>query len=160
VSFALVGPGDIHEELRAEVSRRGLDGVVELPGRGGDDLVRAYLSTADVCVNTAQPNPMNDRAAMRKVLEYLAVGRAVVQFPLAEMRRLCGDTTLYARPGDAHDLADRIAELLDDPALRDRLGAAGRARVHDGLMWSHQVAALQAALELACTRGRGRGRLS
>lgn len=156
VSFALVGPGDIHDDLRAEVSRRGLDDVVELPGLVGDDLVRAYLSTADVCVNTDQPNPMNDRAAMRKVLEYLAVGRAVVQFPLAEMCRLCGDTTLYARPGDPYELADRIGELLDDPELRERLGAAGRRRVHDGLMWSDQITSLMSALELARARGRGR----
>lgn len=156
VSFALVGPGDIHDELRADVSRRGLDGVVDLPGPVGDDLVRAYLSTADVCVNTDQPNPMNDRAAMRKVLEYLAVGRAVVQFPLAEMCRLCGDTTLYARPGDASELADRIAELLDDPGLRERLGASGRQRVHDGLMWSDQMSSLMSALDLARASGRTR----
>jgi glycosyltransferase involved in cell wall biosynthesis len=81
-----------------------------------------------------------------------------VQFPLAEMRRLCGDATLYARPGDASDLADRIAELLDDAVLRERVGAAGRKRVHDGLMWSDQVTALLAALEVA--RAAGRGRLS
>lgn len=55
---------------------------------------------------------------MRKVLEYMAVGCPVVQFRLAEMRRLCGDATLWVRPGDAVDFADRIAELLDDPALR------------------------------------------
>jgi glycosyltransferase involved in cell wall biosynthesis len=99
---------------------------------------------------------MNDRAAMRKVLEYLAVGRAVVQFPLAEMRRLCGDTTLYARPGDARDFADRIAQLLDDPGLRRRLGDAGRERVADGLMWSDQIPSLLSAFDLARRRGERR----
>jgi glycosyltransferase involved in cell wall biosynthesis len=90
---------------------------------------------------------------MRKVLEYMAVGRPVVQFPLTEMRRLCGDTTLWATPGDAASLADRIAELLDDRELRDRIGEAGRARVHDGLMWPDQLASLRAALDFARERG-------
>ena len=153
VAFALVGPGDVHDQLGEEIRRRRLEEAVTLPGRVGDDLVRAYLSTADVCVNTDQPNRMNDRAAMRKVLEYMAVGRPVVQFPLTEMRRLCGDTTLWATPGDAASLADRIAELLDDRELRDRIGEAGRARVHDGLMWPDQLASLRAALDFARERG-------
>lgn len=158
VTFALVGPGDVHDQLRDLVRRRGLADVVDLPGRVDDDLVRAYLSTAAVCVSTDQPSAMNDRAAMRKVLEYMAVGRAVVQFPLAEMQRLCGDTTLYARAGDAHDLAERIAQLLDDADLREELGEAGRRRVHGGLMWSDDAGALLAALDAARTIRRERRR--
>ena len=155
--FALVGPGDVRDVLAEEVARRGLADVVELPGRVDDDAVRAYLSTADVCVNTDQPNRMNDRAAMRKVLEYMLVGRPVVQFPLAEMRRLCGDDTLWAKPGDAIDLADRIAELLDDASLRAELGERGRGRVLAGLTWPDQAQNLLAALAAARTRA---GRIS
>jgi glycosyltransferase involved in cell wall biosynthesis len=128
VHFALVGPGDAREELERDIARRGLGGHVELVGLVGDDLVRAYVSTADVCVGVDQPNAMNDRAAMRKVLEYLALGRTVVQFPLAEMRRLCADASVYARPGDAADLAARICELLDDDDRRRRLGEKARRR--------------------------------
>jgi glycosyltransferase involved in cell wall biosynthesis len=156
ITFALVGPGDVHDLLEEEIVRCGLEGVVELAGRQDDDGVRAYLATADVCVNTDQPNPMNDRAAMRKVLEYMAAGRPVVQFPLAEMRRLCGDATLWATPGDPLSLASQIERLLDDPALRRRVGEAGRARVHDGLMWPDQVQSLLRALELAHLRARTR----
>jgi glycosyltransferase involved in cell wall biosynthesis len=149
ISFALIGPGDAHEELRAEVRRRGLERYVEVSEAVDDELVRAYLSTADVCVNVDECNPMNDRAAMRKVLEYMAMGRAVVQFPLAEMQRLCGETTVYASNGDAHELAARVAELLDDSPRRLRLGAEARQRVMDGLMWDQQVPALLQAVETA-----------
>jgi glycosyltransferase involved in cell wall biosynthesis len=97
---------------------------------------------------------MNDRAAMRKVLEYLALGKPVVQFPLAEMRRLCGDATVYARDGDAADLAECICGLLDDEAGRAELGAAARRRALDGLMWPQQVPALHAAVECALGRAR------
>jgi glycosyltransferase involved in cell wall biosynthesis len=156
VTLALVGPGDVNEAIEAEVRRRGLEGVVVLTGPVDDDGVRAYLATADVCVNVDVPNPMNDRAAMRKVLEYLAAGRAVVQFPLTEMQRLCGDATEYARPGDARDLADRIALLLDDPERRRNLESRARRRVEEmGLLWPHQVPAFLSAVELAVRRATG-----
>ena len=146
VGFALVGPGDVHEELMAEIAARGLGDVIHLSGAVGDDLVRSYLATADVCVGVDRSNSFNDMAAMRKILEYMAMGRAVVQFPLAEMRRLCGDTTAYARNGDPSDLARVIGELLDDDDARDRLGREARQRVEAGLMWHDQVPQLLAAV--------------
>lgn len=145
VSFALVGPGDAHDELRREVRRRGLQEFVLLSGPVEDDLVRAYLSTADVCVGVDVRNSMNDRAAMRKVFEYMAVGRPVVQFPLAEMRRICGDATLYARDGDTLDFATVVCALLDDAPLRERLGQAARERSRS-LMWPQQVPTLLKAV--------------
>jgi glycosyltransferase involved in cell wall biosynthesis len=149
VSFALVGPGDAHEELRQDVRRRGLEPYVEISDAVDDALVRAYLSTAAVCVNVDERNSMNDRAAMRKVLEYMAMGRAVVQFPLAEMRRLCGESTVYARDRDSRDLAAQLAALLDDEPRRARLGSAARERVMNGLMWDQQVPALLEAVRAA-----------
>ena len=95
---------------------------------------------------------MNDRAAMRKILEYLALGKAVVQFPLAEMRRLCGDACAYARDGDASDLAAQVCALLDDGERRRRLGEAARRRAWEGLMWPQQVPALLGAVDAALTR--------
>ena len=152
VSFALVGPGDAHDELREKVRRQGLEQYVEVSEGVGDELVRAYLSTPDVCVNVDERNEMNDRAAMRKVLEYMSMGRAVVQFPLTEMQRLCGDATVYAANADSHDLATQVGALLDDEASRMELGAAARARVMDGLMWHQQVPALLDAVQTALGR--------
>lgn len=65
------------------------------------------------------------------VLESLACGVPVVQprhgsFP--ELIEATGGGRLY-EPGDADALADAIAELMDDPALRAKLGEAGRNAV-------------------------------
>jgi glycosyltransferase involved in cell wall biosynthesis len=46
-----------------------------------------------------------------------------------------GECALLVDPGDAGQLAGAIARLLDDPPLRDRLGAAGRRRVLDRYSW-------------------------
>ena len=48
-----------------------------------------------------------------------------------------GETALLVPPGDSGALAVRIAQALDDPDLRDRIGAAGRQRVIDRWTWRH-----------------------
>jgi glycosyltransferase involved in cell wall biosynthesis len=46
-----------------------------------------------------------------------------------------GDTGLLVPPGDPSALAAALARALDDAALRDRIGEAGRARVLDRFTW-------------------------
>jgi hypothetical protein len=77
----------------------------------------------------------------------MAAGRAIVQTPLPEMRRVCGDATAWASGPEA--VAGEITALLDDPAEARRLGAAARARIEDGLLWSDQVPRLVEALDAA-----------
>jgi glycosyltransferase involved in cell wall biosynthesis len=96
-------------------------------------------------VNPDRVNPMNDKSTMNKILEYMAFEKPIVQFEVTEGRYSAGDASLYARPNDTSDLADKIAELLDDPARRARMGALGRDRVETELSWDHQVDTLIAA---------------
>jgi glycosyltransferase involved in cell wall biosynthesis len=152
IAFAAVGPGDARNALLADVRARGLDDRFELPGRVDDDLVRAYLSTADVCVSLERSSPMNDRSTMIKVLEYMAAGRPVVQSPLAEMQRICGDATAWA--SGAASMADEIAGLLDNPGEARRLGAAARARIEGGLLWPDQAPRLVEAMHTALASPR------
>jgi glycosyltransferase involved in cell wall biosynthesis len=157
VAFAIVGTGDIQGELEAEIKMRGLEETVFMAGHIADDeLLRAYMATAAICLSLDEHSPLNDRSLMIKVLEYMAVGRPIVQFPLAEIKRVCGDTAVYARNGDAGDLAVKIGELLDDGDRREQLGAAARERVLDGLTWPDQVPMLLAAVERAAVCGQAR----
>lgn len=149
IGFALVGLGDVRDELQADIDRRGLGDSVFLPGLADDSMLREWLATADICVSLDAHSPLNDRSLMVKVLEYMSVGRAVIQFPLEEMRRVCGDATAYADNSDAGDLAGKLRELIDDPERRRRLGESARRRVQDGLTWTDQVPTLLAAVERA-----------
>ena len=58
---------------------------------------------------------------------------------LVEDRR----TGLLAEAGDAHALADAMARLIRDPALRRRLGAAGRQRVIGEFRFDRAIDRLQ-----------------
>lgn len=147
VGFAIVGPGDARPTLETRVRLHGIGDAVQFPGRVDDGLLRRYMATADVCVSVDAPSPMNDASTMTKVIEYMVMGRPIVQFPLRETRRVCGDTTLYARPGDPGDLAACIEELLDDPSRAAELGRRARERAVDGLLWPQQAPVLLEALD-------------
>ncbi len=149
IGVAIVGSGDARDGLIAEAQQRGLADHVHFPGRVEGDLLRAYMSTADVCIGVDEPNPMNDSSTMTKVIEYMAMGRPIVQFPLKETARVCGDASLYARPGDAGHMAELIEELLDDPDRAAQLGSAGRERALADLLWPQQIPNLLEAVEAA-----------
>ena len=82
---------------------------------------------------------------MNKTVEYMAMGRAVVAFDLAETRYSAGDAAVYARANDVEDFAAKILQLLGDPERRERMGRVGIERVRDCLSWDHSRAALLAA---------------
>jgi glycosyltransferase involved in cell wall biosynthesis len=139
VHFTLIGGGPELEALIEETESLGIASFVDFTGRAPDDELLDVLNTADVCVNPDEHNPMNDKSTMNKIMEYMALGKPIVQFDLTEGRVSAQDASLYAKPNDARDLAEKIVALLDDPALRDRMGRIGRERVERDLAWPHEV---------------------
>lgn len=143
--FMIVGGGTEVEALKRLAQELRVDDCVEFLGRLPDEELWQVLSTADLCVNPDRANEMNDKSTMNKILEYMALGKPIVQFDLTEGRVSAGDASSYAAPNDVQDFARKIAELLDDPQRRERMGAIGRQRVEDDLAWHHQVPKLLAA---------------
>ncbi len=137
IFWGIVGGGPHLEALRRKASQMGLDDIVEFTGRVPDDVMLAYLNTADVCVNPDEYNAMNDKSTMNKVLEYMALAKPLVQFDLTEGRYSAREASLYARRNDSADLAEKIVSLLDDPAARERMGRYGRERITSELSWEH-----------------------
>src|SRR3546814_4363089 len=93
---------------------------VTFTGRAPDAEMLAMLNTADVCVNPDEHNEMNDKSTMNKVMEYMALGKPIVQFDVFEGRFSAQDASAYARPNDPVALARQILDLLGDPERRDR----------------------------------------
>jgi glycosyltransferase involved in cell wall biosynthesis len=115
----------------------GFGDQVEFLGRISDEDLLALLSTADVCVNPDRVNEMNDKSTMNKIMEYMAVGKPIVQFEMTEGRFSAGEASLYAAPNDPEDFARRIQELLLDPERRLQMGELGRQRMETELDWKY-----------------------
>jgi glycosyltransferase involved in cell wall biosynthesis len=93
---------------------------------------------------------------MNKIMEYMALGKPIVQFDLTEGRFSAQEASLYAAKNDPRDMAAKIGELLDDPGRRARMGAYGRRRVENELEWRFEVPKLLAAYECAGVANRQR----
>ncbi|HJV11943.1 MAG TPA: glycosyltransferase family 4 protein [Burkholderiales bacterium] len=145
VHFGMVGGGTSLDEMQKLARALGVSEYVTFTGRVPDVQMLAMLNTADICVNPDVANPMNDISTMNKVMEYMALGKPMVQFDLTEGRYSAQEASLYARRNDPADFAAKIAELIDDPQKRTRMGAFGRRRVQEALEWRYEVPKLLAA---------------
>jgi glycosyltransferase involved in cell wall biosynthesis len=80
-------------------------------------------------------------------MEYMALGKPIVQYDLVEGRVSAQDASLYAARNDPEDLARRLVALLDDESLRKRMGQLGLERVRTTLAWEHEAPRLLAAYD-------------
>lgn len=147
IQFGLVGGGTELEAMRALAEQLGIADYVTFTGRVPDHELLAMLNTADVCVNPDVANDMNDKSTMNKIMEYMALGKPIVQYDLTEGRVSAQDASLYAARNDPKDLARKLIELLDDEPRRKRMGEIGLERVKTTLAWEHEVPRLLAAYE-------------
>ena len=155
IHFTCVGGGPGLAALRQMVVEKNLDDMVNFTGRVPDQQLLEVLSTADVCVNPDKPCEMNDISTMIKIMEYMALGKPIVQFDLKEGRFSAQEASLYASAkGGAPDFAAKIIWLLDHPKERQRMGEFGQKRVQQELAWQYSVTNLLAAYERVISRSR------
>jgi len=142
-----IGEGDVYEHMRTLARELELGDAVEFTGRIPDDDVARILSTSDVCIAPDPKNPLNDVSTMNKIVEYMAMSRAIVAYDLVEARVSADAAAVYAEPNNERSFALRISELLDDPSQREEMGRLGRTRVETALSWDQSERALLAAYE-------------
>jgi glycosyltransferase involved in cell wall biosynthesis len=147
IHFGVVGGGPELERMRALAVELQVADYVTFTGRVSDDDLLAMLSTADVCVNPDEFNEMNDKSTMNKIMEYMALGKPIVQFDLTEGRVSAGPASLYADANDPVDMAQMIITLIDDPERRANMGRLGLQRVREKLSWDHQAPELLKAYD-------------
>jgi len=135
----LIGGGDAWEEMRRLAVELEIEPYVWFTGPvDGDELMR-LLSTVDVCLDPDPSNPYTDRSTMIKMMEYMTLGKPIVAFDLTEHRVTAGEAAVYVEADDDLEFARAIAELMDDPERRARMGAFGRRRVQSELEWAYSV---------------------
>ena len=147
IYFGLVGGGTSLDEMKNYAAELDVSDYVTFTGRVPDQDLLEMLNTADICVNPDVANEMNDKSTMNKIMEYMALGKPIVQFDLKEGQFSAQDSSLYAKKNDEVDFAKKIIELIDDPQKRVEMGAFGKQRVENELEWKYERPKLLAAYD-------------
>jgi glycosyltransferase involved in cell wall biosynthesis len=126
----LVGQG-VHAEdepfLRQEAARLGLASSVAFVGQLPQAEALRYVMEADVCASPFYPTPVLRSTSPTKLVEYLALGKAVVANDHPEQRRVIEESGAgLCVPYDEERFADAIVTLLEDPDARRSMGERGR----------------------------------
>lgn len=153
IQFLLMGTGPEHVDLIRLRDELGLGEYIDMPGRVSNEFLFTALQTMDAGVACDPINHYNDHCTMNKTLEYMAFGKPQVMFGTREGRFSAGEAARYVMENSATALGDAIAELLDDPAARERMGRAGYERLNHELNWEKSTANLLAAYRHALGAG-------
>jgi glycosyltransferase involved in cell wall biosynthesis len=145
VTLLLVGDGPARLAVQAHAASLGITNRVVVTGRVPHDEIRAYIAAMDIAVvadeRTGVASPM-------KLLEYMAMGRAVVAPDLPNIRDVIRPQSegLLFRQGDVDALAAALGTLAADVALRNRLGTQASTRVLRERTWEQNARAVIGAM--------------
>lgn len=140
IGLVLVGDGPQRDALAARIAERGLVDRVWMPGNQDD--VRPWMHALDVF---AQPSYANEGVPQALVQASLC-GLACVTTAIGAIPEVAidGETAVVVKPQDVDDLARGIARLVDDPALRARLGAAARRHCEEAFGYERMLDRMEA----------------
>jgi len=139
--FLFVGDGRDRKECEAILADRA--DAVRFTGLVPQEQGPEHLAAMDILAAPHVENPDGTRffGSPTKLFEYMAMGRGIVASRLEQIGDILEDqrTALLVPPGDEAALARAIVRLLDDAALRARLGAAARACALERHTWTANV---------------------
>jgi len=141
----LVGGGPEDERLRKRTEGSGFDGKVTFTGRVPFDEIGRYYERIDVLVYPRLSMRLTELVTPLKPLEAMAMGKVLVASDVGGHRELIRDTKtgILFKAGDAHDLARKLLQLLDDRELRGRMRRDARRFVERERTWSASVSAYE-----------------
>ncbi len=153
VRFFLVGDGVLYDHLVRRAREAGILDNFVFAGLVARERIPEMISAMDVVVHTSL------REGLARVLpQALAMGKPCVSFDIdgAPEVVIPDQTGFLVKPGDEEGLADSISRLLDDPALRARMGEAGRRRVDPAFRAETMVNEISAVYLMLIERHAGR----
>jgi glycosyltransferase involved in cell wall biosynthesis len=148
IQFVIAGSGPEWHEIASLCGKMDLGDYVTFTGAVDDDTFCTILSTADVCVDPRRVTPKNTISTSQKIMEYMAIGKPIVQFDMVEGRLLALDASRYAQENDAIDFGKHILELLDSPEVRKIMSDFGQQRFRKELSWQREQQKLLLAYDL------------
>jgi glycosyltransferase involved in cell wall biosynthesis len=148
----IAGAGDLGEELQARAVGSGVARRAHFLGDVSQDAVARWFAAGDiVAIPSVRDDSGNVDGLPNTVLEALASGTAVVATAAGGIATVVKheETGLLVPERDADALGSAIDRLTGDPALRTRLGAAGRSLLATHFGWDATAARFEAAYDRA-----------
>lgn len=157
-SVEIVGEGPLRVELEAQARALGVAEHVRFTGAMPHPAVLERMGAARVFCLPCRVASDGDRDSMPVVIkEAMARGVPVVSTTEVAVPEMVDDSCgRLVAPDDAVGLGHAIAELLDDPALAERLGQAGRSRARERFTLAGEVAKLVQIFEDVTGPSRGK----
>jgi len=145
--LVIVGEGDVPEDradLTRAATRMGVDGAVEFTGQLPRERALEWVGRAAVCLSPFYPTFVLRSTSPTKLVEYLALGKAVVVNDHPEQAAVIAASGAGLCTGwDPQAYGQAIVELLRDPARRTAAGRAGRDWVVAHRLYSRIAAGLR-----------------
>jgi glycosyltransferase involved in cell wall biosynthesis len=130
--YVVGGSNDPADErlLQDETVRLGLESAVVMVGQVPRATALEYVRDADVCVSPFYPTPILNSTSPTKLVEYMAMGKAVVGNDHPEQRLVIEQSRAgYCVPWDEGEFARAIVALLNSPDMAREMGESGRRYV-------------------------------
>ncbi len=149
----LVGDGRARPLVDEAIAENNMQRHVIITGLLPQNEVPPLLSAVDVAVLPYPELPAELWFSPLKLYEYMAAGKAIVASRSGQIADVIehGKTGLLVQPGNVHDLAEAITQLLQNAALRERLGRAARRQALANHTWDSYISRLEAVYDQALT---------
>ena len=131
-----VGDGALRGEIENQIHTLGLAGMVIFTGLVPPGEVARYVGLMDCLAH------LSYREALSRALpQALAAGKPVVAYDFDGADEVCleNETGFVVRTGDTNAAAQRLLQLANDPALREKFGRAGTAFVKENFSVERMV---------------------
>jgi glycosyltransferase involved in cell wall biosynthesis len=98
----------------------------------------SLLAKIDIGVEPSKETEKFDKSTSTKIMEYMAVGKPIIQYNTVEGKFTAGNASLFIKNNDEKAFGDAIISLLNDEKKRKKMGKYGKRRVAKLLQWDVQ----------------------
>lgn len=147
VRCIIAGRGSYLPELQTQIDVEGVTDIVDLAGFVPDDDLRAILQRAGCVIIPSLYEPFGIVA-----LEGMAAGAPTIVARTGGLAEIVEgtDAGLLFEPGNHHDLADRIHQVLTDPKTAATMRKKAAKLIKDHYTWEAIAASTVGVYEVAC----------
>lgn len=142
VCFLVVGGGFRLDELKNRAASLGILEKVHFTGYVLRKRMPGILKLADVCVATFEDNEVTRSKSPLKIVEYMAMGKAIVASDVGEVTTMLTERGVLVPAGDSEAISAAVIRLLEDPEKRAQCSLLARQAVEQMYNWDRSAGKL------------------